>query len=223
MEKVVHLFKIFKTIFYFKFFGAQEGQIWIDQSLEKFERFRTVTVAPGPLVSDSSLPYWAPTVRACSSAHPHPSGSGHCRPTEPRAPPRPPPPRHTTPRPTPPHCSTTPPLKGASHRWPKFFSPLPFLLTGSMLRAPPPPLPPVHPGRRRHCHSVGKSMPPLPLQPPHGELPPLAIIVLRHQPLLTPRPTSCCRSTSRPLSTNGARRHQGNAATLDRTAALSPR
>jgi hypothetical protein len=31
--------------------------------------------------------------------------------------------------------------------------------------------------------------PPLPLQPPHSELPPPTTVVLRHRPLLTPRPT----------------------------------
>jgi hypothetical protein len=49
-------------------------------------------------------------------------------------------------------------------------------------------LPPVHPARC--CRSTGKkSKPLLPLQPPHGEIKPSAIVVLRYRPLLTPRPT----------------------------------
>jgi hypothetical protein len=68
-------------------------------------------------------------------------------------------------------------------------------------------LPPVHPARC--CRSTGKkSKPLLPLQPPHGEIKPSSIVVLRYRPLLTPRPTpppSCCWTHRSSLPTTGAR------------------
>jgi hypothetical protein len=71
-----------------------------------------------------------------------------------------------------------------------FFLSLPNLSPSRARLSPSPsPLLPVHPDRRRRHHSAGKSKPPPPLQPPHGELPPLAIIVFHHTPLLTPHPT----------------------------------
>jgi hypothetical protein len=47
--------------------------------------------------------------------------------------------------------------------------------------------------------------PPLPLQPPHSELPPPTTVVLRHRPLLTPRPTLVLQSHRSSLSATGAR------------------
>jgi hypothetical protein len=49
-------------------------------------------------------------------------------------------------------------------------------------------LPLVRLDRRRRLRSIVKLRPPPPLQPPHGELPPLAIVVLRRWPLVSPRP-----------------------------------
>jgi hypothetical protein len=41
-RKLFIFLEIFKTIFLFQFFRPWEGQIWIDQILEKFECFQTV-------------------------------------------------------------------------------------------------------------------------------------------------------------------------------------
>jgi hypothetical protein len=78
---------------------------------------------------------------------------------------------------------------GTARCRPLFSFPPPFCSLLEQDRAPPSPLPPVNHGHRRRRHSTRKSKLPPPLQPPHGELPPLAIVVLRHRPLLTPCPT----------------------------------
>jgi hypothetical protein len=76
-------------------------------------------------------------------------------------------------------------------------------------QSPPPfPLPPVHPGRRRCCHSTGKSKPPPPLQP---------LTVISHlrpssssaiDPSSLPVPSSCYRTHQTPPSTTGAQCHR---------------
>jgi hypothetical protein len=68
-------------------------------------------------------------------------------------------------------------------------------------------LPLVRLDRRRRLRSIVKLRPPPPLQPPHGELPPLAIVVLRRWPLVSPRPPpppSCYKTHRSSSSATGA-------------------
>jgi hypothetical protein len=136
----------------------------------------------------------------------------------------PPPPdllRHVAP---PPHWPfpTPPPLKGASHRRPKFFSLCPFFLAWSTPRAPPPPCllstlatgiaatPPGNQSRHRRFNPLTVSSQLWPSS--HSAIDPSSL----------PVPPSSYRSTSRPPPTTGAHRSRGNAAAPDRLSASLP-
>jgi hypothetical protein len=146
MDKVVHIFVIFKTITYFKFLELgrvkfQSTKVWRNLNVFKpFEIFDTVqtalpvTVVPGPRVSDPSpLLGAAPPARALRPR----AGAGHRLPRQALPPPffsllhtdaRPGPPsfRHTVKR-----CHLMPP--------PLFFSPLILPRKHAMTFRPSPP------------------------------------------------------------------------------------
>jgi hypothetical protein len=133
MDKVVHLFEIFKTIFYFKFLDlgkAKFGSIKVCKNLNVFKQFEIfkmvqiaspVTVAPGPRVS-----YPSPLLGAARARHPPTPVSHGPVPTADRH--ASPPPSVLLPHPsicpprTPPPSAA--PLKGAARRhWPPFLFP----------------------------------------------------------------------------------------------------
>jgi hypothetical protein len=149
MDKVVHLFEIFKFIFYYKFIDLGKVKIgsikiWRNLNVFKpFENFQTVqtappnTVAPGPRVSDPS-----PLLGVAPPARNHRPRAGAGR----RAPRQPPPLRSSpsstrtpAPDPPPPPAPSTTPLKACHEHPPPPFAPsylMSMVITGA---SPEPP------------------------------------------------------------------------------------